>query len=79
MLEMLFTLSKVHRIVYKVIILYKNIQQFFKFKEGTLEVSKKSKVWCTIGSGKVFGELAIIYNCTRTASIKGIYSIDIFI
>jgi cGMP-dependent protein kinase len=39
--------------------------------EGTVEVSKNSKVLCNIGSGRVFGELAILYNCTRTASIKG--------
>ena len=27
-----------------------------------------------MGSGRVFGELAILYNCTRTASIKGKHS-----
>lgn len=26
----------------------------------------------TIGLGKVFGELAILYNCTRTATIKAL-------
>lgn len=26
-----------------------------------------------MSSGKVFGELAILYNCTRTASIRGKY------
>jgi len=25
-----------------------------------------------MGPGRVFGELAILYNCTRTASIKGL-------
>lgn len=25
-----------------------------------------------MGPGKIFGELAILYNCTRTASIKAI-------
>ncbi len=40
-------------------------------KEGQVEVSKNGKVLCTIGNGKIFGELAILYNCTRTASIKG--------
>ena len=24
-----------------------------------------------MGEGKVFGELAILYNCTRTATVKG--------
>jgi cGMP-dependent protein kinase len=36
-----------------------------------IEVSKLSKVLTTMGPGRVFGELAILYNCTRTASIKG--------
>jgi cGMP-dependent protein kinase len=36
-----------------------------------VEVSKHSKVITTMGPGRVFGELAILYNCTRTASIKG--------
>ena len=42
-----------------------------------MEVSKHNKVITTIGPGRVFGELAILYNCTRTASIKGkeVYSI----
>lgn len=39
--------------------------------EGTVEVSKHNKVLTTMGPGRVFGELAILYNCTRTASIKG--------
>jgi len=39
--------------------------------EGMVEVSKHSKILTTMGPGRVFGELAILYNCTRTASIKG--------
>jgi len=39
--------------------------------EGTVEVTKHGKVLTTIGPGRVFGELAILYNCTRTASIRG--------
>ncbi|XP_034021495.1 cGMP-dependent protein kinase 1-like, partial [Thalassophryne amazonica] len=38
-------------------------------EEGMLEVTKQGKKLCTIGPGKVFGELAILYNCTRTASV----------
>ena len=30
-----------------------------------------------MGSGKLFGELAILYNCTRTASIKGKFYLKI--
>lgn len=43
----------------------------YAFVEGTVEVSKHNKVLTTMGPGRVFGELAILYNCTRTASIKG--------
>ena len=39
--------------------------------EGEFEVIKEGKVLGRLGSGKAFGELAILYNCKRTASIKG--------
>lgn len=39
--------------------------------EGMVEVTKQGKKLCTIGQGKVFGELAILYNCTRTATVTG--------
>lgn len=39
--------------------------------EGEFEVIKDDKVLGRMGSGKAFGELAILYNCTRTASIRG--------
>ncbi|RNA16086.1 cGMP-dependent kinase 1-like [Brachionus plicatilis] len=41
-------------------------------EEGRVEVTKNSKLLCTMSSGKVFGELAILYNCTRTASIRAL-------
>ncbi|CAF1524292.1 unnamed protein product [Adineta ricciae] len=41
-------------------------------EEGTVEVSKLNKILTTMGPGRVFGELAILYNCTRTASIKAL-------
>ncbi|XP_053208314.1 cGMP-dependent protein kinase 1-like isoform X2 [Panonychus citri] len=41
-------------------------------EEGRVEVSKEGKVLHTMGPGKVFGELAVLYNCTRTASVKAI-------
>jgi len=44
---------------------------FIYYLEGMVEVSKHSKILTTMGPGRVFGELAILYNCTRTASIKG--------
>ncbi|XP_037957773.1 cGMP-dependent protein kinase, isozyme 1 [Teleopsis dalmanni] len=38
--------------------------------EGEFEVIKNGKVLGVMGPGKAFGELAILYNCTRTASIR---------
>ena len=43
----------------------------FVSAEGELEVLQGTKVLGRMGPGKAFGELAILYNCTRTASIKG--------
>ena len=40
--------------------------------EGKVEVTKGGTHLCHMGEGKVFGELAILYNCTRTATVKGI-------
>jgi CRP-like cAMP-binding protein len=44
---------------------------YFLFPEGELEVLKDGKVLGKMGPGRAFGELAILYNCTRTASVKG--------
>lgn len=41
------------------------------FSEGEFEVLKNNKVLGKMTGGKAFGELAILYNCTRTASVKG--------
>ncbi|CAB3371559.1 Hypothetical predicted protein [Cloeon dipterum] len=38
--------------------------------EGRVEVSRDEKYLSTLAPGKVFGELAILYNCKRTATIK---------
>lgn len=43
----------------------------FVAAEGEFEVIKDGKVLGKMGPGKAFGELAILYNCTRTASVKG--------
>ncbi|XP_071449257.1 cGMP-dependent protein kinase, isozyme 1 isoform X2 [Hetaerina americana] len=37
---------------------------------GDLEVVKEGRIIGRLGAGKAFGELAILYNCTRTASIR---------
>jgi len=39
---------------------------------GEYEVIKDGKVLGRLGMGKAFGELAILYNCKRTASIKAL-------
>ena len=43
--------------------------------QGEYEVIKDGKVLGKLGTGKAFGELAILYNCKRTASIKGTFII----
>ncbi|XP_025412180.1 cGMP-dependent protein kinase, isozyme 2 forms cD4/T1/T3A/T3B isoform X3 [Sipha flava] len=42
----------------------------YVMEEGRVEVSRENKYLSTMTSGKVFGELAILYNCKRTATIK---------
>ena len=42
--------------------------------EGDYEVIKDGKVLGQLGIGKAFGELAILYNCRRTASIRGLFN-----
>ncbi|XP_054723971.1 cGMP-dependent protein kinase, isozyme 2 forms cD4/T1/T3A/T3B-like isoform X2 [Uloborus diversus] len=44
----------------------------FVMEEGKIQVSKSGRYLCTLGPGKVFGELAILYNCTRTATITAL-------
>lgn len=43
--------------------------------EGKVEVTKEGMKLCTMGPGKVFGELAILYNCTRTATVRSEYAV----
>ncbi|XP_076454893.1 cGMP-dependent protein kinase 1-like isoform X2 [Babylonia areolata] len=44
----------------------------YVMEEGKVEVTKEGQKLCNMGAGKVFGELAILYNCTRTASVKAL-------
>lgn len=39
-------------------------------EDGRVEVTKEGKLLSYMSPGKVFGELAILYNCKRTATIK---------
>ncbi|CAL8070559.1 unnamed protein product [Calicophoron daubneyi] len=40
--------------------------------EGEYEVSKGGKRLCIMTAGRCFGELALLYNCKRTASVKAL-------
>ncbi|ELT93924.1 hypothetical protein CAPTEDRAFT_158933 [Capitella teleta] len=44
----------------------------YVMEDGKVMVTKEGTKLCTMSPGKVFGELAILYNCTRTASVKAI-------
>ena len=37
-----------------------------------MQVTIRGELRGTMGPGKLFGELAILYNCTRTATIKAL-------
>ena len=43
----------------------------YVMEEGKVEVSREGKFLSVMTAGRLFGELAILYNCQRTASIKG--------
>ncbi|KAK1793737.1 hypothetical protein P4O66_001422 [Electrophorus voltai] len=42
----------------------------YVMEDGKVEVTKEGMKLCTMGPAKVFGELAILYNCTRTATVQ---------
>jgi cGMP-dependent protein kinase len=46
----------------------------YVMEEGKVEVSREGKFLSVMSAGKLFGELAILYNCQRTATIKGFLS-----
>ncbi|XP_056146631.1 cGMP-dependent protein kinase 1-like isoform X2 [Lampris incognitus] len=50
----------------------------YVLEEGKVEVTKEGKKLCTINPGKVFGELAILYNCTRTATVTALTDIKLW-
>uniref|UniRef100_A0A6P7FQY2 cGMP-dependent protein kinase n=1 Tax=Diabrotica virgifera virgifera TaxID=50390 RepID=A0A6P7FQY2_DIAVI len=47
--------------------------------EGDFEIIKDGNVLGLMGPGKAFGELAILYNCTRTASIRAVTDVKVWI
>ncbi|KAG5272746.1 hypothetical protein AALO_G00168860 [Alosa alosa] len=50
----------------------------YVLEEGVVEVTKGGQKLCTIEPGKVFGELAILYNCTRTATVTALTDIKLW-
>jgi len=60
----------VHRCVLHVQCLSRQLTDMLR-SEGELEVSQRDKILGVIGAGKAFGELAVLYNCQRTASVRG--------
>jgi len=44
----------------------------YVMEEGKVQVSREGKYMSTMAPGKVFGELAILYNCKRTATITAV-------
>nr|XP_015219967.1 PREDICTED: cGMP-dependent protein kinase 2 isoform X2 [Lepisosteus oculatus] len=47
----------------------------FVLAEGHLDVFQQSKLLTTISMWTAFGELAILYNCTRTASVRAVTNV----
>ena len=44
----------------------------YVIEEGEVEVTKEGKFRRSMYRGKVFGELAILYGCRRTASVSAV-------
>ncbi|KAL3285202.1 hypothetical protein HHI36_019317 [Cryptolaemus montrouzieri] len=51
----------------------------FVSAEGDFEIMQDGKVLGRMGPGKAFGELAILYNCKRTASIKVVNDFKVWV
>lgn len=54
-------------------------QHVYVSADGELEVLKNNKVLGKMNAGKAFGELAILYNCTRTASVKALSDVCVWV
>ncbi|XP_031552697.1 cGMP-dependent protein kinase 1-like isoform X1 [Actinia tenebrosa] len=50
----------------------------YVLEEGKCQVTKEGAVLGHMGAGKAFGELAILYNCTRTASVRAQTSVKLW-
>ncbi|CAC5402187.1 cAMP-dependent protein kinase catalytic subunit,cAMP-dependent protein kinase type 2,Putative serine/threonine-protein kinase PRKY,cGMP-dependent protein kinase 2,cAMP-dependent protein kinase type 3,cAMP-dependent protein kinase catalytic subunit gamma,Ribosomal protein S6 kinase beta-1,cAMP-dependent protein kinase catalytic subunit alpha,Ribosomal protein S6 kinase beta,Protein kinase 3,cGMP-dependent protein kinase, isozyme 2 forms cD5/T2,Serine/threonine-protein kinase sck2,cGMP-dependent protein kina len=54
-------------------------QHLYVSADGELEVLKSNKVLGKMTAGRAFGELAILYNCTRTASVRALTDIRVWV
>ncbi|XP_076457818.1 cGMP-dependent protein kinase 1-like isoform X2 [Babylonia areolata] len=54
-------------------------QHVYVAADGELEVLKEDKVLGRMHPGRAFGELAILYNCTRTASVKAVTDVKVWV
>ncbi|KAL8569633.1 hypothetical protein ACOMHN_057200 [Nucella lapillus] len=54
-------------------------QHVYVAAEGEFEVIKEDKVLGTMNPGRAFGELAILYNCTRTASVRALTDVKVWV
>ena len=50
----------------------------FVVNKGTLEVQKGDSVLSMMQPGILFGELAVLYNCTRTASVRTTEEVEVW-
>uniref|UniRef100_A0A8K9XCK9 Cyclic nucleotide-binding domain-containing protein n=1 Tax=Oncorhynchus mykiss TaxID=8022 RepID=A0A8K9XCK9_ONCMY len=52
---------------------------FLLYDTGKVEVTKGGQELCIMDPGKVFGELAILYNCSRTATVTALTDIKLWV
>uniref|UniRef100_A0A158P8M2 cGMP-dependent protein kinase n=1 Tax=Angiostrongylus cantonensis TaxID=6313 RepID=A0A158P8M2_ANGCA len=53
--------------------------RLFVVAEGELQVSREGQLLGTLHPGIVMGELAILYNCTRTASVQALTDVQLWV
>lgn len=54
-------------------------QHVYVAADGDFEVLKENNVLGKMAAGRVFGELAILYNCTRTASVRAVTDVRVWV
>ncbi|XP_052766307.1 cGMP-dependent protein kinase 1-like isoform X3 [Mya arenaria] len=54
-------------------------QHLYVAADGDFEVLKDNNVLGKMAAGRAFGELAILYNCTRTASVRALSDVRVWV